>query len=78
MSLLVQRCLHKNEYWRKIGSLRARETPQRSTSLKVGTSRLGQSCLAALIDAEGAGAKVAAGSRDGIGMLENPVVERGG
>jgi len=57
---------------------RARETRQRSTSLKVGTSRRGQSCLAALIDAKGAGVKVAAGNRDGIGVLENPVVERGG
>jgi hypothetical protein len=46
--------------------------------LKVGTSRLGQSCLAALIDAEDAGMKVVAGNRDGIGVLENPVVERDG
>jgi len=57
---------------------RARETRQRSTSLKVGTSRLGQSCLAALIDVEDAGAKVAAGNCDGSDVLENPVVERGG
>jgi DNA-binding IclR family transcriptional regulator len=57
---------------------RARETRQRSTSLKVGTSRLGQSCLAAPIDAEDAGVEVAASSRGGIGALEKPAVERGG